>query len=318
MLNVIHLVQYQHYYGALLKKLAPESYRQSYNNANSIDSIGTGSIDDVLQSMDRTLFRMLPKLCPKPRMLVCAPSNAATDELIQRVLDRGFIDGEMKVCHPDVARVGVDSQNHAAQAVSVKRRTEILNEGAEDPDGPPLIKAWYLGEYHSFTPTQILVMILSNIKQIAKNNLIMEIVDCCIGIPVYFTDLERRAVLDVAAIVNLNPIFLLHETTTTALAYGIYKMDFSEIDPLNAIFVDIGHASLHHFNNPRFEMIRHDVVEPLLLEVDLIYHLACPASPVPYKFNPSKTIKTNVVGTLNILGLAKRVGAKFFLTSTSE
>ncbi|KAH9308783.1 hypothetical protein KI387_036694, partial [Taxus chinensis] len=56
MLNVIHLVQYQHYYGALLKKLAPESYRQSYNNANSIDSIGTGSIDDVLQSMDRTLF----------------------------------------------------------------------------------------------------------------------------------------------------------------------------------------------------------------------------------------------------------------------
>ncbi|KAH9291297.1 hypothetical protein KI387_043514, partial [Taxus chinensis] len=112
-----------HYYGALLKKLAPESYRKSYNNANSI---GTGSIDDVIQSMDRTLFRMLPKLCPKPRMLVCAPSNVATDELIQRVLDRGFIDGEMKVCRPDVARVGVDFQNHAAQAVSVKRRTEIL------------------------------------------------------------------------------------------------------------------------------------------------------------------------------------------------
>ncbi|XP_071718949.1 UDP-glucuronic acid decarboxylase 2-like [Rutidosis leptorrhynchoides] len=75
---------------------------------------------------------------------------------------------------------------------------------------------------------------------------------------------------------------------------------------------------MHHFGNPRFELIRHDVVEPLLLEVDQIYHLACPASPVHYKFNPVKTIKTNVVGTLNMLGLAKRVGARFLLTSTSE
>ncbi|XP_077228173.1 UDP-glucuronic acid decarboxylase 2-like [Tasmannia lanceolata] len=75
---------------------------------------------------------------------------------------------------------------------------------------------------------------------------------------------------------------------------------------------------MHHFGNPRFELIRHDVVEPILLEVDQIYHLACPASPVHYKFNPVKTIKTNVVGTLNMLGLAKRVGARFLLTSTSE
>ncbi|CAL9237310.1 unnamed protein product [Arabidopsis halleri] len=93
---------------------------------------------------------------------------------------------------------------------------------------------------------------------------------------------------------------------------------------------------MHHFSNPNFEMIRHDVVEPILLEVDQIYHLACPASPVHYKFNPVKTIisfflgisiaqyccldicLTNVVGTLNMLGLAKRVGARFLLTSTSE
>ncbi|XP_060174049.1 UDP-glucuronic acid decarboxylase 4-like [Lycium barbarum] len=75
---------------------------------------------------------------------------------------------------------------------------------------------------------------------------------------------------------------------------------------------------LHHFKNPRFELIRHDVVEPILLEVDQIYHLACPASPVHYKYNPVKTIKTNVMGTLNMLGLAKRVGARFLLTSTSE
>ncbi|PIA38871.1 hypothetical protein AQUCO_02700223v1 [Aquilegia coerulea] len=75
---------------------------------------------------------------------------------------------------------------------------------------------------------------------------------------------------------------------------------------------------MHHFGNPRFELIRHDVVEPILLEVDQIYHLACPASPVHYKFNPVKTIKTNVMGTLNMLGLAKRIGARFLLTSTSE
>ncbi|KAI3728155.1 hypothetical protein L6452_16785 [Arctium lappa] len=86
---------------------------------------------------------------------------------------------------------------------------------------------------------------------------------------------------------------------------------------------------LHHLRNPRFELIRHDVVEPILLEVDQIYHLACPASPVHYKYNPVKTIisffldgycdhKTNVVGTLNMLGLAKRINARFLLTSTSE
>ncbi|GAB2270470.1 hypothetical protein Dimus_038850 [Dionaea muscipula] len=131
MLNVIHLVQYQHYYTALLKKLAPESYKQS--NESNTDSILSGSIDEVLQSMDQDLFRTLPKLCPKPRMLVCAPSNAATDELLTRVLDRGFIDGEMKVYRPDVARVGVDSQSRAAQAVSVERRTEqLLLKSRED------------------------------------------------------------------------------------------------------------------------------------------------------------------------------------------
>ncbi|KAE9465374.1 hypothetical protein C3L33_02719, partial [Rhododendron williamsianum] len=70
--------------------------------------------------------------------------------------------------------------------------------------------------------------------------------------------------------------------------------------------------------HPRFELIRHDVTEPLFLEVDQIYHLACPASPIFYKHNPVKTIKTNVMGTLNMLGLAKRVGARILLTSTSE
>ncbi|NLQ07051.1 SDR family oxidoreductase [Cylindrospermopsis raciborskii LB2897] len=71
-------------------------------------------------------------------------------------------------------------------------------------------------------------------------------------------------------------------------------------------------------NNPRFEIIRHDITEPIRLEVDQVYHLACPASPVHYQYNPIKTVKTNVMGTLNMLGLAKRVKARFLLASTSE
>jgi UDP-glucuronate decarboxylase len=75
---------------------------------------------------------------------------------------------------------------------------------------------------------------------------------------------------------------------------------------------------LKWLNHPNFEAIRHDVTEPIRLEVDQIYHLACPASPVHYQYNPVKTIKTNVMGTLNMLGLAKRVKARFLLASTSE
>ena len=73
-----------------------------------------------------------------------------------------------------------------------------------------------------------------------------------------------------------------------------------------------------HLGNPLFEVVRHDVVEPILLEVDQIYNLACPASPVHYQFNPVKTVKTNVLGTLNMLGMAKRVGARILQASTSE
>lgn len=70
--------------------------------------------------------------------------------------------------------------------------------------------------------------------------------------------------------------------------------------------------------HPHFEFVRHDIVDPLKLEVDQIYHLACPASPPHYQYNPVKTCKTSVLGTLNMLGLAKRVKARFLLTSTSE
>ncbi len=70
--------------------------------------------------------------------------------------------------------------------------------------------------------------------------------------------------------------------------------------------------------HPNFELIRHDVTEPIQLEIDKIWHLACPASPIHYQFNPIKTSKTSFIGTYNMLGLARRVKAKFLLASTSE
>lgn len=75
---------------------------------------------------------------------------------------------------------------------------------------------------------------------------------------------------------------------------------------------------VHLFGHPRFEIIRHDITEPIFLEVDRIYNFACPASPFHYQFNPVKTIKTNVMGALNMLGLAKRVKARILQASTSE
>jgi UDP-glucuronate decarboxylase len=71
-------------------------------------------------------------------------------------------------------------------------------------------------------------------------------------------------------------------------------------------------------DNHRFELVRHDVIEPILLEVDQIYNLACPASPVHYQYNPVKTVKTSVMGMINMLGLAKRVRARILQASTSE
>src|ERR671928_971509 len=77
--------------------------------------------------------------------------------------------------------------------------------------------------------------------------------------------------------------------------------------------------NVHHLmDSKRFELLRHDIIEPVLLEVDQIYNLACPASPVHYQYNPVKTVKTSVMGTINMLGLAKRVHARILQASTSE
>jgi UDP-glucuronate decarboxylase len=92
----------------------------------------------------------------------------------------------------------------------------------------------------------------------------------------------------------------------------------NEVICLDNFFTGNRRNVAHLMDNKNFELIRHDVTENILLEVDQIYNLACPASPVHYQYNPVKTIKTSVMGAINMLGLAKRVGARILQASTSE
>jgi len=91
-----------------------------------------------------------------------------------------------------------------------------------------------------------------------------------------------------------------------------------EVTVLDNFFTGSRTTVSHWVGHPNFEMVRHDVVEPFLIEVDQIYHLACPASPPHYQYNPVKTVKTSFMGTMNMLGLAKRTKARFLISSTSE
>uniref|UniRef100_A0A8C2VBI8 UDP-glucuronic acid decarboxylase 1 n=1 Tax=Chinchilla lanigera TaxID=34839 RepID=A0A8C2VBI8_CHILA len=95
-------------------------------------------------------------------------------------------------------------------------------------------------------------------------------------------------------------------------------MDGHEVTVVDNFFTGRKRNVEHWIGHENFELINHDVVEPLYIEVDQIYHLASPASPPNYMYNPIKTLKTNTIGTLNMLGLAKRVGARLLLASTSE
>jgi len=92
----------------------------------------------------------------------------------------------------------------------------------------------------------------------------------------------------------------------------------NEVICLDNFFTGSKENILHLMKNPYFEMIRHDITIPYYIEVDEIYNLACPASPVHYQFNPIKTIKTSVMGAINMLGLAKRIRSKILQASTSE
>ncbi|XWS27845.1 hypothetical protein CRYUN_Cryun25bG0014800 [Craigia yunnanensis] len=115
-------------------------------------------------------------------------------------------------------------------------------ETSEGQDGGILIHLKYLGETHRFTPVQIMAMLFAHLKYITETNLGLPVLDCVIGIPSYFTDLQRHAYLDAATIAGLKPLRLMHDCTATALGYGIYKTDFSNAGPTYVAFVDIGHC----------------------------------------------------------------------------
>ncbi|XP_052625601.1 heat shock 70 kDa protein 15-like [Lactuca sativa] len=172
----------------------------------------------------------------------------------------------------------------------------------EGPDGFPLINARYLGETKSFTPTQVMGMVFSNMKTIAEKNLNAAVVDCCIGVPIYFTGLQRRAVMDATTIAGLHPLRLMHETTVTALAYGIYKTDLPENEQLNVAFIDIGHASMqvcsmHLFVAIKFvgELKLSEPTDVILLEITRIEMLAVTGIPKIEKLEiEGKAFHTNL------------------------
>lgn len=111
------------------------------------------------------------------------------------------------------------------------------------PDGGCLINVTYCNEPASFTPEQVMAMLLVDLKKITEAEA-GPVTDCVISVPTYFTEPERYAMLNAASIAGLNCLRLINETTATALAYGIYKTDLPETDAVNVAFVDFGHTSI--------------------------------------------------------------------------
>ncbi len=116
-----------------------------------------------------------------------------------------------------------------------------VSDGA---DGVPVVRVQYMGEEKAFRPEQLLAALLSELKAIGEKDQGAKIVDTVLSVPGFFTEQQRRAVLDAASIAGLNVLRLIHETTATALAYGIYKTDLPEDKPQHVVFLDAGHASL--------------------------------------------------------------------------
>ncbi|XP_068311127.1 heat shock 70 kDa protein 16-like isoform X4 [Pyrus communis] len=134
-------------------------------------------------------------------------------------------------------------------------------ETSEAPDGSILIHLKYLGATHTFTPVQVTAMLFAHLKDLIEKNQEMPISDCVIGIPSYFTDLQRRAYLDAATVAGLKPLRLMHDCTATALSYGIYKTDFSTSGPTYVAFIDIGHCdtqvSIASFEAGQMKILSH-------------------------------------------------------------
>ncbi|GFR48872.1 hypothetical protein Agub_g10723 [Astrephomene gubernaculifera] len=134
--------------------------------------------------------------------------------------------------------LGKKFQDPQVQADIAKLPFTVL----EGPDGGCLIRVRYCNEEATFTPEQVMAMVLVDLKRIAEAEGGIPVTDCAISVPTYFTEAERYAMLNAAQIAGVNCLRLINETTATALAYGIYKTDLPENDPVHVVFVDVGHS----------------------------------------------------------------------------
>ncbi|XP_022108036.1 97 kDa heat shock protein-like isoform X2 [Acanthaster planci] len=122
----------------------------------------------------------------------------------------------------------------------------ILNEKVKRPDGGIGIKVQYMNEKETFTPEQVYAMLLTKLRMTAEASLQTKVVDCVLSVPQYYTDVERKSILNAATIAGLNCLRIINDTTAAALAYGIYKQDLPapEEKPRVVVFVDMGQSSL--------------------------------------------------------------------------
>ncbi|XP_038055584.1 97 kDa heat shock protein-like [Patiria miniata] len=122
----------------------------------------------------------------------------------------------------------------------------ILNEKVKRPDGGIGIKVQYMNEKETFTPEQVYAMLLSKLRMTAEANLQTKVVDCVLSVPQYYTDIERKSILNASTVAGLNCLRIINDTTSAALAYGIYKQDLPapEEKPRVVVFVDMGQSSL--------------------------------------------------------------------------
>ncbi|CAL4091419.1 unnamed protein product [Meganyctiphanes norvegica] len=135
---------------------------------------------------------------------------------------------------------------HHSEPKVLQERSKLPFRTIESSDGSVGIVVRYLNEEQTFTPTQLTAMIFTKLKHTAESALSIKVADVVIGVPCYYTDGERRAMLNAAETAGLNVLRLMNETTATALAYGIYKQDLpgTEEKPRNVVFVDAGHSCL--------------------------------------------------------------------------
>ncbi|RZC33323.1 heat shock 70 kDa protein 4 [Asbolus verrucosus] len=204
----------------------------------------------------------------------------------------------------------------------VQRELKILPFNVvEVAQGNIGIKVNYLNEEHIFSPEQCLAMLLTKLKDISSTALQTPINDCVISVPSYFTNNERKALLDSAAIAGLNVLRLFNETTATALSYGIYKQDLPgpEDKPRNVLFVDCGHSSLQvfvcAFNKDKLRMIA-TASDPNLGGRDVNFILAehfCKEFQSKYKIDA----RSNPRAFLRLLAEVEKVKKQMSANSTS-